>query len=173
MLHIRPVTDLRYRFAEISKTVHESMEPIFLTKNGRGDMVIMSMEAYGELLISCVKPKNTARGGELPPYEKKKGGAMPDHKPPSGRDLGVFEDIPVLPNVIAAEPSDIEHIPDDQLHNKDSHLAEKIDFVSNRLSQKHEQLDNWITEAPGSKRSRARARNRAKAMPQITGQFPR
>ena len=43
---IRPVSDLRNNFADISKTVHETGEPVFLTKNGFGDMVVLSMEAY-------------------------------------------------------------------------------------------------------------------------------
>ena len=43
---IRPVSDLRNNFAEISKTVHESGQPVFLTKNGFGDMVVLSMESY-------------------------------------------------------------------------------------------------------------------------------
>ena len=43
---IRPVSDLRNNFADLSKTVHETGQPIFLTKNGYGDMVLMSMEAY-------------------------------------------------------------------------------------------------------------------------------
>ena len=46
---IRPVSDLRNNFAEISKIVHETSKPIFLTKNGYGDMVVMSMEAYENL----------------------------------------------------------------------------------------------------------------------------
>lgn len=46
MPQIRPVSDLRNRFAEISKIVHETSEPVFLTKNGYGDMVVMSIEAY-------------------------------------------------------------------------------------------------------------------------------
>ena len=43
---IRPVSDLRNNFADISRTVHETAKPVFLTKNGYGDMVVMSMEAY-------------------------------------------------------------------------------------------------------------------------------
>jgi prevent-host-death family protein len=43
---IRPVSELRNRFSEISRQVHETNEPVYLTKNGRGDMVVMSMEAY-------------------------------------------------------------------------------------------------------------------------------
>ena len=49
MNSIRPVSDLRNNFADISKTVHETKRPVFLTKNGFGDMVVMSMEAYENL----------------------------------------------------------------------------------------------------------------------------
>ena len=46
---IRPVSDLRNHFADISRTVHETAQPVFLTKNGYGDMVVLSMEAYENL----------------------------------------------------------------------------------------------------------------------------
>lgn len=46
---IRPVSDLRNNFADISRTVHETAQPVFLTRNGYGDMVVMSMEAYENL----------------------------------------------------------------------------------------------------------------------------
>jgi len=46
MKRIRPVSDLRNNFAEISRIVHETDEPVFLTKNGYGDMVVMSIEAF-------------------------------------------------------------------------------------------------------------------------------
>lgn len=46
MKTIRPVSDLRNNFADISKIVHQTQQPIFLTKNGYGDMVVMSMEAF-------------------------------------------------------------------------------------------------------------------------------
>ncbi len=46
---IRPISDLRNKFTEISKTVHETSQPVFLTKNGYGDMVVMSMETYEKL----------------------------------------------------------------------------------------------------------------------------
>lgn len=45
MPQIRPIRDLR-NTTEISKICHESKEPIFITKNGYGDMVLMSIEAY-------------------------------------------------------------------------------------------------------------------------------
>ena len=49
MKSIRPVSDLRNNFADISKTVHETNQPVFLTKNGYGDMVVLSMEAFENL----------------------------------------------------------------------------------------------------------------------------
>ena len=49
MPKIRPVSDLRNHFAEISRLVHETKQPVFLTKNGYGDMVVMSMETFERL----------------------------------------------------------------------------------------------------------------------------
>jgi prevent-host-death family protein len=51
MPQIRPVSDLRNNFAEISRIVHETAEPVFLTKNGYGDMVVMSIETYERKLF--------------------------------------------------------------------------------------------------------------------------
>jgi prevent-host-death family protein len=51
MPEIRPISDLRNNFAEISRIVHETSEPVFLTKNGYGDMVVMSIEAYEQRLF--------------------------------------------------------------------------------------------------------------------------
>ena len=49
MKTIRPVSDLRNNFAEISKIVHETAKPVFLTKNGFADMVVLSVDAYENL----------------------------------------------------------------------------------------------------------------------------
>ncbi len=46
MPNIRPVSDLRNHFAEITREVQLSGEPVFLTKNGVGSIVVMSMESY-------------------------------------------------------------------------------------------------------------------------------
>ncbi len=48
MPNIRPITDLR-NTTEISDICHAKKEPVFITKNGYGDLVIMSIEAYEEL----------------------------------------------------------------------------------------------------------------------------
>jgi prevent-host-death family protein len=48
MLQIRPVSDLRNKFPEIEGVVN-SGEPVFLTKNGYGAMVVLSLEQYSEL----------------------------------------------------------------------------------------------------------------------------
>ena len=43
---IRPSTDLRNNYTEVSSLIKEIDEPVFLTKNGVGDMVVMSIETY-------------------------------------------------------------------------------------------------------------------------------
>ncbi|HWR06203.1 type II toxin-antitoxin system Phd/YefM family antitoxin [Sporomusa sp.] len=45
MPEIRPITDLR-NTNEISELCHKREEPIFITKNGYGDLVVMSMKTY-------------------------------------------------------------------------------------------------------------------------------
>ena len=49
MINIRPVSDLRNKFPELEETVMESNEPVFLTKNGYGTMVLLSIEQYSAL----------------------------------------------------------------------------------------------------------------------------
>jgi len=49
MPRIQSSTDLRNNYNEISKFCRESREPIFITKNGQGDLAVMSMETF-ELL---------------------------------------------------------------------------------------------------------------------------
>ncbi|MDD3654772.1 MAG: type II toxin-antitoxin system prevent-host-death family antitoxin [Desulfotomaculaceae bacterium] len=46
MPNIKSSTDLRNKYNEISTFCHESREPIFITKNGQGDLVVMSIETY-------------------------------------------------------------------------------------------------------------------------------
>lgn len=72
---IRPVSDLRNNFAEISKTVHETAQPVFLTKNGYGDMVVLSMEAFeicnlkARFTSNCKPPsaKQSCPANAIPP----------------------------------------------------------------------------------------------------------
>ena len=48
MINIRPVSDLRNKFGEIEETVKQG-EPVYLTKNGYGSMVVLSLEQYAAL----------------------------------------------------------------------------------------------------------------------------
>lgn len=49
MIQIRPVSDLRNKFPEIENLVNEG-QPVYLTKNGYGAMVVMSLEEYARLI---------------------------------------------------------------------------------------------------------------------------
>lgn len=49
MPQIRPITDLK-NTNEISDICHAHHEPVFITKNGYGDLVVMSMETYETML---------------------------------------------------------------------------------------------------------------------------
>jgi len=48
---IKPISDLRNKSNEISKLAHISNEPIFITKNGEGDLVVMSMTHYSKMQL--------------------------------------------------------------------------------------------------------------------------
>lgn len=51
MIQIKPVSDLRNKFTEIENIV-KTGEPVYLTKNGYGSMVVLSIEAYSMLTES-------------------------------------------------------------------------------------------------------------------------
>jgi prevent-host-death family protein len=53
MPQIRPITDLR-NTNEISDICHSKKEPVFITKNGYGDLVIMSIETYEQMTEQAV-----------------------------------------------------------------------------------------------------------------------
>ena len=71
MPQIRPITDLR-NTSEISDACHARREPVFITKNGYGDLVVMSIETYEEML-DCIETdkaiadaeQEIAAGGQL------------------------------------------------------------------------------------------------------------
>lgn len=52
MPQIIPIKELK-NTSEISEMCHDSDEPIYVTKNGYGDMVIMSMELYEQTIGKC------------------------------------------------------------------------------------------------------------------------
>ncbi len=50
MINIRPVSDLRNKYPEIEELVLKEDEAVYLTKNGYGSMVVMSIERYSKLM---------------------------------------------------------------------------------------------------------------------------
>ena len=69
MIEIRPIKDLR-NTTEISKLCEESKEPIYITKNGYGHLVVMSMETYKDKLAKAdlyeklAEAENQIKNGE-------------------------------------------------------------------------------------------------------------
>ncbi len=46
---VKPISDLRNKFRSISELVHKQDEPVIITKNGEGDMVVMSYDNYRKI----------------------------------------------------------------------------------------------------------------------------
>jgi len=46
---IRPSSDLRNKYNEISEFCHKYAEPVYITKNGQGDLAVMSIETFERL----------------------------------------------------------------------------------------------------------------------------
>jgi prevent-host-death family protein len=72
MTHIRPISDLRNRAAEISELCHEEDQPVFITKKGKGDLVVMS-QAHYERLQSLLELYQKLGEAEVLDSEGKKG----------------------------------------------------------------------------------------------------
>lgn len=62
---IRPISDLRININEISEYVKRTHQPVFVTKNGVGDMVLMSMEDYDKLISPSAKSVQPSPAPEM------------------------------------------------------------------------------------------------------------
>ena len=73
---IRKSADLRNNYGEISEFCHNYREPVFITKNGQGDLAVMGIEAYEEmngrleLYQKILLGLSQIRNGETVPEEK-------------------------------------------------------------------------------------------------------
>lgn len=72
---IRPSADLRNHYSEISKLCRENRQPVYITVNGRGDTVLMSMENFQqmqtelELLRTLADAEEDVSIGRVAPIE--------------------------------------------------------------------------------------------------------
>ena len=67
MINIRPISDLRNNFTEIESVV-KTGEPVYLTKNGYGSMVVLSLEQYAALTDEVeLRLDEADRAAELDP----------------------------------------------------------------------------------------------------------
>ena len=75
MPRIHSSTDLRNHYNEISAFCRKSREPVFITKNGQGDLAVMSIETYEllsgklELYRLLDEGRVAAKAGHTRPYE--------------------------------------------------------------------------------------------------------
>ena len=75
MPRIQSSTDLRNNYNEISNFCRESREPVFITKNGQGDLAVMSIETFEllsgkhELYRLLDEGRTAAKAGRTRPYE--------------------------------------------------------------------------------------------------------
>lgn len=75
MQNIRPSAELRNKYNEISNLCKETREPVFITVNGHGDTVIMSLENYNqmvaelELLKMLSESEDDVRNNRVAPVE--------------------------------------------------------------------------------------------------------
>ena len=73
---IRPSADLRNNYNEISALCHEYSEPVFITKNGTGDLAVMSIETYELLKGKCElyalldEGLDQAKQGKVKPFKE-------------------------------------------------------------------------------------------------------
>ena len=75
MPRIQSSTDLRNNYNKISAFCHESRETVFITKNGQGDLAVMSLETYemlnGKLDLYRLLDEGhmAAKTGRIRPFE--------------------------------------------------------------------------------------------------------
>lgn len=76
MPSIRPSSDLRNNYSEISEFCHKYNEPVYITKNGQGDLAVMSIETYEKLVGKFELYKlidegiNAAEKGKVRPFRE-------------------------------------------------------------------------------------------------------
>lgn len=76
MQNIIPSSDLRNRYPEISRMLKDTHQPIYITVNGRGDSVILDIEAYQKLemnlkiLAAVAKGEDDIRNGRVGDFDE-------------------------------------------------------------------------------------------------------
>ena len=75
MPQIRPITDLR-NTTEISDLCHARREPVFITKNGYGDLVVMSIETYEAMTETAAVDASISQAEALSSLRRKHFGTV-------------------------------------------------------------------------------------------------
>ncbi len=73
--YIRPSSDLRNHYKEISRQCRETREPVIITVNGRGDTVVIGLQEYSqmkaelELLRTLAEAEEDVKNGRMSPIQ--------------------------------------------------------------------------------------------------------
>ncbi len=73
---IRASADLRNKYSEISSYCHKTNEPVFITKNGQGDLAVMSIAQYDDLMgkinlyAKLAEGLKDAQEGRVQPFDE-------------------------------------------------------------------------------------------------------
>ena len=70
MESIRPSSDLRNKYPELSSMVRATGEPIYITVNGHEDTVLMGHAQYGKLLSMLVEAQDDVNNGRTAPMQE-------------------------------------------------------------------------------------------------------
>ena len=70
MPKIRSSADLRNNYNEISTFCHDYAEPVFITKNGKGDLAVMSIETYEALYAKLQEGLDDVAAGRTRPLDE-------------------------------------------------------------------------------------------------------
>ena len=65
MPHIHPISELKSHFSQITQLCRDTKEPVYLTRKGHGDLVLMSMAGYEELLAKATSGERQEAALEL------------------------------------------------------------------------------------------------------------
>jgi len=104
MPNIKSSTDLRNNYNAISTFCHENREPIFITRNGQGDLAVMSIEVYEDIVKNLGASIQNSREGLYHSFAVGKTDVLTGYVRPA-KEAAVDNDEDILDGVMPWDPS--------------------------------------------------------------------